>query len=111
MQQININELKPHPRNNEFFDDIIGDKWGELLESIRKRVKEKKRGNIEPIIITQDKIIVSGHQRVRAFKELGIPAIESEIRIYNSDDEVLLDLLESNIRRSGEVEGSAKKQD
>lgn len=109
MQQININELKAHPRNNEFFDDITGDKWEELLESIRKRVKENKRGNIEPIIITQDKVIVSGHQRVRAFKELGIPAIESEIRIYNSDDEVLLDLLESNIRRRGEVGGSAKK--
>ena len=109
MQQININELKQHPRNNEFFDDITGDKWEELLESIRKRVKEKKRGNIEPIIITQDKVIVSGHQRVKAFKELGISTIESEIRIYNSDDEILLDLLESNIRRRGEVGGSAKK--
>ena len=109
MQQININELKPHPRNNEFFDDISGEKWNELLDSIRKRLKEHKRGNIEPIVITQDKVIVSGHQRVRAFKELGIPTIESEIRIYNSDDEVLLDLLESNIRRRGEIGGSAKK--
>ena len=27
MQQININELKPHPRNNEFFDDMSGEKW------------------------------------------------------------------------------------
>lgn len=109
MQQINIEELKPHPRNNEFFDDITGEKWEELLNSIRKRIKDHKRGNIEPIIITQDKIIVSGHQRVRAFKELGIPTIESEIRIYNSDDEILLDLLESNIRRRGEIGGSAKK--
>lgn len=109
MQQININELKPHPRNNEFFDDINGEKWDELLDSIRKRIKDGKRGNIEPIIITQDKIIVSGHQRVRAFKELSIPTIEAEIRIYNSDDEVLLDLLESNIRRRGEIGGSAKK--
>ncbi|WP_368273450.1 ParB/RepB/Spo0J family partition protein [Enterocloster bolteae] len=109
MQQININELKPHPRNNEFFDDITGEKWEELLESIRKRIKEKKRGNIEPIIITQDKVIVSGHQRVRAFKQLGIMDIAAEIRIYNSDDEILLDLLESNIRRRGEIGGSAKK--
>ena len=54
-------------------------------------------------------MIVSGHQRVRAFKELEISTIESEIRIYNSDDEILLDLLESNIRRRGEVGGSAKK--
>ena len=109
MQQFNINELKPHPRNNEFFDDISGEKWEELLESIRKRIKDNKRGNIEPIIITQDKVIVSGHQRVRAFKELGIPTIEAEIRIYKSEDDVLLDLLESNIRRRGEIGGSAKK--
>lgn len=109
MQQININELKSHPRNNEFFDDITGEKWDELLDSIRKRIKDGKRGNIEPIIITQDKVIVSGHQRVRAFKELSIPTIEAEIRIYNSDDEALLDLLESNIRRRGEIGGSAKK--
>lgn len=109
MQQININELKSHPRNNEFFDDITGEKWEELLESIRKRIKENKRGNIEPIIITQDKVIVSGHQRVRAFKQLGIMDIAAEIRIYNSDDEILLDLLESNIRRRGEIGGSAKK--
>ena len=109
MQQININELKPHPRNNEFFDDITGDKWQELLDSIRKRIDEGKRGNIEPIVITQDKVIVAGHQRVRAFEELGISTIEAEIRLYDSDDEILLDLLESNIRRRGDVGGSARK--
>ena len=109
MQQININELKPHSRNNEFFDDITGDKWQELLDSIEKRIKEGKRGNIEPIVITQEKVIVAGHQRVRAFEELGIPVIDAEIRLYNTDDEVLLDLLESNIRRRGDVGGSAKK--
>lgn len=76
---------------------------------MRKRIKENKYGNIEPIIITQDKVIVSGHQRVRVFKELKIPTIEAEIRIYKSEDDVLLDLLESNIRRRGEIGGSAKK--
>ena len=80
-----------------------------MVDSIKKRIKDGKRGNIEPIIITQDKVIVSGHQRVRAFKELSIPTIEAEIRIYNSEDEILLDLLESNIRRRGEIGGSAKK--
>ena len=40
MQQININELRSHPRNNEFFDDIIGDKnlqqlrWVQLKKDI-----------------------------------------------------------------------------
>ena len=103
MQEININKLKPHPRNNEFFDDMTGEKWNEFLESI------KTRGVIEPVVITQDYTIVSGHQRVRACKELGIQKINCEIHNYNSEDEVLQDLIETNIRQRGDVGGSAKK--
>lgn len=103
MQQININELKEHPRNNEFFDDITGEKWKEFLESI------KKRGVVEPIVITPDKVIVSGHQRVRACKELGIQSVMCDVHTYNNEDEILQDLLETNIRQRGDVGGSAKK--
>ena len=103
MQQINIDELKPHPRNNEFFDDMSGEKWNEFLESV------KSRGVIEPIVITPDKTIVSGHQRVRACKELGIKTVMCDVHTYNSEDEILQDLLETNIRQRGDVGGSAKK--
>ena len=85
-----IEELKPHPRNSEFFDDMSGDKWKEFLESI------KTSGVIEPIVITQDKVIVSGHQRVRACKELGITEILAETKHYNSEDDVIKDLLDEN---------------
>ncbi len=95
MQQININVLKPHPRNNEFFDDITGDSWKAFLESI------KSSGIIEPIVVTQDMIIVSGHQRIRAAKELGIETIMVDIRKYDEDDKVLKDLIETNIRQRG----------
>lgn len=103
MQQINVNELKSHPRNNEFFDDMAGEKWNEFLASI------KTRGVIEPIVITPDKIIVSGHQRVRACKELGINQVMCDVHTYNNEDEILQDLLETNIRQRGDVGGSAKK--
>lgn len=103
MQQINIDELKPHPRNNEFFDDMTGEKWNEFLDSI------KTRGVIEPIVITPEKVIVSGHQRVRACKELGIRSVMCDVHTYNNDDEILQDLLETNIRQRGNVGGSAKK--
>lgn len=103
MQQINISELKPHPRNNEFFDDMSGEKWNEFKESV------KKRGVIEPIVITPEKVIVSGHQRVRACKELGIKTVMCDVHTYNNDDEILQDLLETNIRQRGDVGGSAKK--
>lgn len=95
MQQININELKSHPRNNEFFDDITGDSWKAFLESI------ESSGIIEPIVVTQNMVIVSGHQRVRAAKELGIETIMVDIRKYDEDDKVLKDLIETNIRQRG----------
>ena len=66
-QQINkikTSELLPHPRNNDFFEDITGAKWDEFIESI------KDRGIIEPLIISQNNTVVSGHQRLRAAKHL-----------------------------------------
>ena len=103
MQKFKIEELKAHPRNNEFFDDMSGEKWQEFLESI------KTSGVIEPIVVTQDKIIVSGHQRVRACKELGIEEIDATVKIYDSDDDIIKDLLETNIRQRGEIGGSTVK--
>ena len=101
MQQININELKPHPRNNEFFDDITGSNWEQFIESMRERIRKGKSGNIEPIVITPNKIIISGHQRVRGLKELGVKYVNAEIKIYESEDEILADLIETNIRQRG----------
>lgn len=98
MQQININELKPHPRNNEFFDDMTGENWDAFLESV------KSSGVIEPIVITGDKYIISGHQRVRACKELGIKTILADCKPYYLNDNydvVLKDLIETNIRQRG----------
>ena len=82
---------------------MTGEKWNEFLESV------KSRGVIEPIVITPDKVIVSGHQRVRACKELGVEEITCDVHLYNNEDEILQDLLETNIRQRGDVGGSAKK--
>lgn len=103
MQLMKIEELKPHPRNSEFFDDMTGEKWQEFLKSI------KTSGVIEPIVITQDKVIVSGHQRVRACKELGITEIMTEMRSYDSEDKIIKDLLETNVRQRGNIGGSSVK--
>ena len=82
---------------------MSGEKWQEFLKSI------KTSGVIEPIVITQDKVIVSGHQRVRACKELGITEIMTEMRSYDSEDKIIKDLLETNIRQRGDIGGSSVK--
>lgn len=95
MELMNPYDLKPHPRNGEFFDDMDGQKWKDFLQSVRTS------GIIEPIIVTQDLVIVSGHQRVRAAKAIGLLKIAVEVRHYADDDKVLKDLIETNLMQRG----------
>lgn len=95
MELMNPYDLKPHPRNGEFFDDMDGQKWKDFLQSVRTS------GIIEPIIVTQDLVIVSGHQRVRAAKAIGLMKVAVEIRHYDDEDKVLKDLIETNIKQRG----------
>jgi ParB family chromosome partitioning protein len=103
MQTLKIADLIPHSKNDDFFDDIEGQKWTEFLESV------KTSGIIEPIVVTNGKVIVSGHQRVRACKELGIDEINCDVRIYEDDDKILKDLIETNIRQRGNINSSSLK--
>lgn len=105
MEYIEINNLVPHPKNDYYFDDITGEKWDELLMSIQTN------GIHTPILVTSPdkdsnipkhkKIIISGHQRVRACIELGIKKIPYTYKRYISEDEMLLALIESNIIQRG----------
>ena len=96
MRMMDVDKLKPHPKNSYFFDDIEGEPWTAFLESI------ETSGVIEPIIVSApDLTIVSGHQRVRACKKLGIKQVAVEERSYDSEDEILKQLIETNIRQRG----------
>ena len=92
---MSVEKLIPHPKNNFFFDDIKDEPWFAFIDSIQTS------GVIEPIIATQDNVIVSGHQRVRACKELGIKEVAVEVRHYDSEDEILKQLIETNICQRG----------
>ena len=69
MQSLKVKDLIPHPKNEYFFDDMTGQKYEEFRESIRTS------GVIEPLIVTQDMVIVSGHQRSRCCIDEGIETV------------------------------------
>lgn len=96
MRMMDVDKLKPHPKNKYFFDDIEGESWTAFLESI------ETSGVIEPVIVDVLTLtIVSGHQRVRACKALGIKQILADERGFESEDEMLKQLIECNIRQRG----------
>lgn len=103
MQKFKVSELIPHPQNEFFFDEMEGQKWQEFLESIRTS------GVIEPPVVTSEKVIVSGHQRIRACKELGIEETYCEVRTYDDPDRVVKDLLETNLCQRGTIGGCRVK--
>ncbi|SFE00829.1 ParB-like nuclease domain-containing protein [Thermoanaerobacter thermohydrosulfuricus] len=105
MKMISVNLLKEHPRNKEFFDDIQGQAWQDFLESIRTS------GIITPLVVTKNEdetyTVISGSQRLRAAKELGIEEVPCEVRTYKDrdgitkEDWILKDLIETNLRQRG----------
>ena len=104
MRMMDVDKLKPHPKNNYFFDDIEGEPWTAFLESI------ETSGVIEPVIVdASDLTIISGHQRVRACKVLGIKQVAVEERGFCSEDERLKQLIETNIRQRGIGNGNPVK--
>lgn len=97
MNMTKLSALKPHARCEYYFDNITGTKW----ESFKASVQQN--GVIVPLITTADGTIVSGYQRYRACKELGIKTVPCEVADFADEDAVLRTMIESNIRQRGIV--------
>lgn len=103
LETIDITLLRPHEKNSYYFDDMVGGKWQDFLESVRTS------GIINPLVITQNNIVVSGCQRLRACKELGITKIPCIRKFYHTEWAELKDLIETNVRQRGAIDCSAIK--
>ena len=85
-------KLKPHPLNNEYFPRIKGEEWKFFVESIRKR------GFFHTLVVTEDGVILSGHERWRAAKEIGIEKVPCRIvKVDPSSPEAESIILEANL--------------
>lgn len=69
VHELDICDLNDFPKHEKYFPNLIGDRWMRFLNNIQRN------GVLEPILITIDNLIISGHQRVRACRDLGIEKI------------------------------------
>ena len=94
IMNISPNALKPHPRNEEFFSNAEGEDYQRLKESIQEL------GVLTPLRVSSDMTIVSGHQRWRVAKELGLESVPVEIdEGLKDEDEKLIQLIAANFGR------------
>lgn len=68
-----VSELRSHPHQNETYGHLPQHEFVALKDDIARR------GVRQPIEVTRSGMIVDGHQRVRACKELGIEEIDAII--------------------------------
>ena len=93
--EIEVDCLKPLPNHEKYFFRRTGKDWIQFLNSV------DKYGIYEPIIIARDNTIISGHDRVRACKDLGIKTIRAVYAFQDKqsrkdckdDDELKLKML------------------
>lgn len=91
---ISVAVLKVHPRNEEFFDEISGEEY----ERFKKSIQED--GLLSPLIVAPDMTIISGHQRLKACKELGYKSVPVIIKDdLEDEDEKLKKLIAANFGR------------
>src|SRR5215831_1627350 len=90
LEMRSVSALRPHPRNQSIYGDQADQ---EFIASVREN------GVMEPLLITRDGLIVSGHRRWQAAQRAGVDQVPV-IEFWSDDEnEILRTLLEHNRQR------------
>ena len=91
IQHIGLDQLKPHPRNEEIYG--CTESIADLVELIQLK------GYVQPLTVKTDGTIVSGHRRWRALAALGWESVPVIVRHFQTEDYELFVLVAENRHR------------
>ena len=100
-RKMRISDLKPHPKNEEIYghnEDI-----SDLVEKI------KRSGQVHTLVVTSNGIVLAGHRRLRACKELGIEEVNVEIVDFDTPEQEIEYLIDNNATREKTNEQKARE--
>lgn len=90
-------KLKEHHKNGYYFTDIEGEKYEEVKRSI------EAQGIRDPIKCTRDYTVISGHQRLRIARDLGMEKVPYQMLDVDEEKAEYL-LIAENWERRGKAE-------
>src|SRR5690625_1402264 len=94
---IKTDKLKEHHKNGYYFTDIEGEKYDEVKRSI------ETHGIRDPIKCTRDYTVISGHQRLRIARDLGLEKVPYQMLDVDEKTAEYL-LIAENVERRGQAE-------
>lgn len=100
-KRMKISDLKPHPKNEEIYghnEDI-----SDLLEKI------KRSGQVHTLVVTSNGVVLAGHRRLRACKELGIEEVDVEVIDFDTPEQEVEYLIDNNATREKSDEQKARE--
>jgi len=99
VSEAKVANLEAHPKNDELYGDTT-----ELPSTFVESVREK--GVLEPLVITTDKQVISGHRRLSAAKEVGVESVPvriSEFETELAEREALIEFNRQREKTPGQV--------
>lgn len=101
IKRMKVSDLKPHPKNTEIYgqnEDI-----SDLIEKI------KRSGQIHTLVATSQGIVLAGHRRMKACKELGIDEVDVEIKDFETPEQEVEFIIDNNATREKTKEQRARE--
>lgn len=92
--QIPVEEIREHKDNFSLFSPLTDHLYNELKENIRVH------GILQPLLITDDSILLCGHNRLRIAKDLNYPTVSCQI-VQGSTSELVQFMIADNSLRRG----------
>ena len=94
--QMKVSELKPNPINSTIYNDNP-DSQKELIHSINLN------GLLEPLVINRSNMVISGHRRLQALKEIGWEKCDCRLSEYENEIIALIQLNSYRIKVESEI--------
>lgn len=96
-----VSDLKPHPKNEEIYGH--NEEISDLVEKI------KRSGQVHTLVVTSKGVVLAGHRRLRACKELGIEEVDVEVLDFDTPEQEVEYLIDNNATREKSNEQKARE--
>ena len=93
--RIDIKKIKPNPTNDEIYTSTD-------LSTLKQSLE--RNGQLEPIVINKDNVIISGHRRYFSMIQLGWKEVEVRVADYENETIALIEHNQTRMKNATDIQ-------
>lgn len=95
VMRIDIKKIKPNPTNDEIYTSTD-------LSTLKHSLE--RNGQLEPIVINKDNVIISGHRRYFSMIQLGWKEVEVRVADYENETIALIEHNQTRMKNATDIQ-------